>query len=411
MDDYYGMMDNFDRAIEKLKIRRQRVIDGLINCIPLPFPRLRVWLPGIEKKRYIIATANQKVGKSKFVDYVFVYESIFYAIQHPEQLRLKILYFTLEMGSEEKFYEFICHLLFRLDNIRITPTDLKSTSSDKPVPQEILDKIESEKYQFYINKFKEIVTYINDIKNPTGINKYIRSFMLDRGKFHFKKGKAKDEIGNTIEVDMIDYFEYNDPDEYVLVILDNYSNLTLESGMNKMQTIEKMSKYAITLRDQFELNFIAVQHQAQAQEGIENQKLNKLYPSSDGLADCKTTTRDANLVLGLFNPFKYGLREYEQYDITKFRNNIRFLMVLEDRDNGAGGQVCPLFFDGAVSVFTELPQANDSAEINKVINYIDNVVRKRSSYSFLLVSNSINKKVNYLQKWTFSSIFAKFKRK
>ena len=30
----------------------------------------------------------------------------------------------------------------------------------------------------------------------------------------------------------------------------------------------------------------------QAQEGIENQKLNKLYPSSDGLADCKTTTRD-----------------------------------------------------------------------------------------------------------------------
>lgn len=61
MDDYYGMMDNFDRAIEKLKVRRQRVIDGLINCIPLPFPRLRVWLPGIEKKRYNIVTANQKV--------------------------------------------------------------------------------------------------------------------------------------------------------------------------------------------------------------------------------------------------------------------------------------------------------------------------------------------------------------
>lgn len=335
---------------------------------------------------------------------MFVYESIFYAIQHPEQLRLKILYFTLEMGSEEKFYEFLCHLLFRLDNIRISPTDLKSTSAERPVPQEILDLLESERYQFYIDKFKDIVTYINDIKNPTGINKYIRSFMLDRGKFHFKKGKAKDDAGNTIDVDIIDYFEYNDPDEYVLVILDNYSNLTLESGMNKMQTIEKMSKYAITLRDQFELNFTAVQHQAQAQEGIENQKLNKLYPSSDGLADCKTTTRDANLVLGLFSPFKYGLREYEQYDITKFRNNIRFLMVLEDRDNGAGGQVCPLFFDGAVSTFTELPLANNTTEINKVISYIDNVVRKKSSYSFLLVSKDVNKKlkrVAYLKSFMY----------
>lgn len=35
----------------------------------------------------------------------------------------------------------------------------------------------------------------------------------------------------------------------------------------------------------------------QAQEGIENQKLNKLYPSSDGLADCKTTTRDKIVIV------------------------------------------------------------------------------------------------------------------
>ena len=59
---------------------------------------------------------------------MLVYEPFFYAIEHPDQLRLKILYFTLEMGKEEKFYEFLCHLLYRLDKIRISPTDLKSTS-------------------------------------------------------------------------------------------------------------------------------------------------------------------------------------------------------------------------------------------------------------------------------------------
>lgn len=58
---HYLNMKTEDRAIEKLKIRRNRILAGLINCIPLPFPRLRAWLPGIERKRYVIITANQKV--------------------------------------------------------------------------------------------------------------------------------------------------------------------------------------------------------------------------------------------------------------------------------------------------------------------------------------------------------------
>ena len=54
-------LDSFERALQKLKDRRERILSGLINCIPLPFPRLRSWLPGIEKRRYTIVTANQKV--------------------------------------------------------------------------------------------------------------------------------------------------------------------------------------------------------------------------------------------------------------------------------------------------------------------------------------------------------------
>ena len=375
--------DLFDRALENLKVRRQRILDGKINCIPLSFPRLRAYLPGIETRRYNIITANQKVGKSKLADYILVYEPFFYAIEHPDQLRLKILYFTLEMGKEEKFYDFLCHLLYRLDRIRIGPTDLKSTSADKPVPQEILDLIDSERYQKYIRKFKETVTYIDSERNPTGINKYCRNFALSRGKFHFKKIIVKNELGLEEEKEIIDYYEPDDKDEYVLVILDNYSNLMQESGMNKMQTIEKMSKYFITQRDQFNFNITAIQHQAQAQEGIENQKLNKMMPSSDGLADCKTTTRDVNLILGLYNPFKYGLKDYEGYDITRFRNNIRFMQVIEDRDNGAAGQVCPLFFDGAVSVFNELPLPTDKDGITKCLNYIENNIRKPINLVFM----------------------------
>ena len=208
--------------------------------------------------------------------------------------------------------------------------------------------------------------------------------MLTRGVFQYKMGLKRNEFTGEMEQGkVVDYFQYKDENEYILCVLDNYSNLMQESGMNKMQTIEKMSKYAIELRDTFDLNFIAIQHQAQAQEGIENQKLNKLYPSSDGLADCKTTTRDANLVLGLYSPFKYGLQEHEKYDITKFRNNIRFLYVIEDRDYGSAGQICPLFFDGAVSSFAELPLPEQKDQLRQVMEYIDTVVRRKPSVAML----------------------------
>lgn len=404
--------DSFDRALEKLKERRKRILEGKINCIPLSFSRLRAWLPGIEKKRYNIITANQKVGKSKLADYILVYEPFFYVLEHPEQVRLNILYFTLEMGKEEKFYEFLCHLLFRLDNIRISPTDLKSTSADRPVPENVIELLESEKYQRYIDKFKETVIYIDYERNPTGIQKYIWNYMLERGKFHYKTSKRKNaDTGIVEDTQVIDYYEPDDPEGYVLTILDNYSNLSSENGLNKMQTIEKMSKYAIQLRDIFELNFTAIQHQAQAQEGIENQKLNKMMPSSDGLADCKTTTRDANLVLGLYSPYKYGLREYEGYDITQFKNNIRFMQVIEDRDNGAGGQICPLFFDGAVSVYRELPLPNDKNALTEYVTYANSISRKRSSPTFFTVGSKgkSNSNCKGLLKWIKCTIFAGFK--
>lgn len=95
----------------------------------------------------------------------------------------------------------------------------------------------------------------------------------------------------------------DDPEERRIIIIDNASNLSLESNLKLSETINKMSKYGITLKNQLSYIFVLIQHQAQAQEGIENQKLNKLKPSSDGLADCKTTTRDANMVIGLYSPF------------------------------------------------------------------------------------------------------------
>lgn len=333
-------------------------------------------------------------GKSKFCDFLFVYEPLFFILEHPE-VRAKVLYFTLEMSPEEKYNEFLCHLLFRLDGIEISPTELKSTDREHPVDEKIFKLLESDKYQRYIKAFENMVEYIDDVRNPTGINKYCRDYALSHGHLNFKKGKKRDPLTDqVIDADVVDCdnpYTPDDLEERRIIIIDNASNLSLENGLKKMETIDRMSKYGITLRNQLKYIFVLIQHQAQAQEGIENQKLNRLKPSSDGLADCKTTTRDANMVIGLYSPFKYGLREYEGYNITKFRNHIRFMEIIEDRDYGANGQICPLYFDGAVSMFNELPRPDDEAGLQKFYNYLELKKNKTNKSFFMYGINKINK--------------------
>ena len=368
-----------EKYIQNLVDRRQRILDGKLNCIPLAFPRLREVYPGIERRKYNIITSVQKAGKSKLVDKMMVYEPFFYSIEHPDQLKISILYFTLEMGKEEKFYEFLCHLLWKLDKIRCSPTQLKSTDCTKPVPQHILDLINSERYQAHIKKFESMVEYIDTVKNPTGIYRYCKDFAESRGKWHYKDGKIK---SGDIFIDgkVQDYFEQNDPEEYMIVVLDNYANLSSESNMNTKQTIDKMSKYAIELRDKYNFNFTAVQHQALETEGLESRKQNQLEPSSAGLGDAKTSCRDLNTLFGLFSPFKYGIKRWPDnengYDIQKFRNHIRFLKICENRD-GESGYSTALFFDGAISEFIELPPANDTQALEVFYKQIEKINNKK----------------------------------
>ena len=104
--------------------------------------------------------------------------------------------------------------------------------------------------------------------------------------------------------------------------------------------------------------------------------------------------------MGLFSPFKHGLQEYLGYDITKFRDNIRFLEVLTNRDGNMGGIVA-LLFDGATCQFSELPRPDDKEGMRQVYNYIDNVIRNKATHSFFMFSlnNKKRKRFNLLTKF------------
>jgi len=346
----------FQRVYDNIENRRERVLSGKINCIPWNLPRFEEESPGIEQGKYYLPTANSKVGKTQVTDWLFVYNPIQQIIDKGLNIRLKIFYFSLEMSKEEKMLACFANILYIKEGIRISPVDLKSTKSSKVLDEKTLAIIQ--KYRPYFDKIEEVVEFIDDIRHPFGMYDLVRRYALANGKVHTRQINID---GVITEVE--DYYEPNDPDEYVMVIIDHISLISTEKRkgvqLNLHESISVLSSdYLIKLRNRFKYIPVVIQQQSAAQESVENKKANRLKPTMDGLADNKLTARDANVIIGLFSPFRHEIEKYQGYDITFFRDNIRFLEILGGREGG-GGTICPLYFDGAVNYFKELPLPND----------------------------------------------------
>ena len=380
-------MNLVQRTINDLQKRRDHILNGGINCIPSPFPTFREDFSGIEQGKYYVVTAGTKTGKTQFMSYTFLYNSLHYAYNHPDQLRLKIFYYALEESPEDITKRYMSHLLYIKNKQRISTRDLDSIFEDMPVSQETLDALQDSSIKELLDFYEKTVEFPT-AKNPTGVYNDIRKFMEDNGTVHTKIKKFKDELGNIKENPTgFDYYEPNDPNLYVLVILDHLSLVSTEKfpGTNIMMTLkqaaDKLSEYFVELRNKYKITPILVQQQNFELDSLESFKNNKLRPTAQNLADSKYSSRDCNCLLGIFNPMKHELSSYMGYDIKKLRDKCRILEVILNRGGMCGG-LMGLFFDGATCTWKELPGPDDKQGLERVYKYIEQINSPKSIVTF-----------------------------
>lgn len=381
-----------ERVLRNLKEKRQRIINGNINSVPSPFKRFSDDFLGIEQGKFYLITSSTKGAKTQFASFTFIFNLILYAYNNPKKLRVKIFYYPLEETQEDILIRFMSFLLYVLSKrtIRVSTTDLKSIKNDKPLDEKILNILETEEYQSIFKFFEESVIFSTS-SNPTGVYAECKKYAEDHGKTHYRKVIIKDEFtGKPKEVNAFDYYEQDDPDEYRIIFYDHVSLISTERNLTLKQSIDKLSEYCVILRNRYNFSPVIIQQQSFEGEGNEAIKLNKLRPTIANLSDSKYLSRDANVVLGLFSPFKFELRDYFGYNIMKLRDNVRFLEVLVNRGGSPGGIVA-LFFDGAVNYFEELPPPSEIGELTKIYSYLDKLrgIKNKSFFSFKL-----NKKYN-----------------
>ena len=376
--DISGSDNLISAVLGDLKARRDNVVNGGINCIPWPFPRFRIEIPGIEQEQYVVITASEKCGKSQFCSFVYLYHVLDYAFEHRDQCSVHIIYFALEESIQRIIHRYMSYLLWKFDGERIPPTDLRSTSADYPLPEEILDKLNSDKYQERLKFFEENVQFETEDTNPTGILRVCEDYAKSVGTYKSHKKKSRGNIDKDVEV--FDSYVQNDKNHYKICIIDHGGLIDLERGMTLKQSMDKMSEYIVKyLRNRYKFTIAWVQQQAMEAEGLEAIKQKRMTPTVATLGDTKYTARDANLVISLFDPSRFGLSSWLEYaidgpDHNGLQNFARFMKVERGRDGEQGG-VCPLFFDGAVCNFEELPTPDN---VNAVAQYYARVKNNKS---------------------------------
>lgn len=370
-------MSLISRVVDNIKSNRDRVLGGLINCIPIPFPRFRQEFPGIQQKTYYLVSGATKAGKTQITNYLFVYNTLLYAYNNPGKITPKIFYYNLEEDEEDITLRFMSFLLYTLSGIEVNPMDLSSIDERKPLSQSIIDKLESAEYKSILNYYEEHVKFMPS-RNPTGMWKDMTNYANFHGKTLYEDYTYRDDFGRLQTGKKIIGYEPIDPNEYVIIIADHVSLWEKERGMTLKETIDKYSEYCITLRNRYKYIPVAVQQQNIETIGLEAFKADKIRPTMAGLADSKNTGKDCTVMIGITNPHGAGKDNSLGYDITKFKGALRLLEIVLNR-KGQSNSICPLYFNGAVNYYKELPLPTDSNAITKVYNFINNKNNKRIS--------------------------------
>lgn len=356
-------MSLIQRVLENAKERREKILSGKVNCIPSPFKTFRYDFPGVELGTYYLVSGGAKSSKSKITNFLFLFNSILYAYHHPELVRLKVFYALLEEKAENITGKFICYLLYILSDkrIRIDIKTFKSVDEDRILSPEILQLLGTLEYQSILRFFEEHVVFIPD-RNPTGVYHTLEKYAEANGTIHRKKVEG-------YEKEIFDYYEPNDPDEYVLCIIDHISLISCERGMDLRNSIKKLSEYLKIVRNKYNYIPVVVQQQNSESLSLEAFKANKIRPTQKGLADSQDPGKDCDVMLGITSPFSWELKEYLKYDITKLRGYSKFLEIVLGRD-GESNAILGMYFDGATGYYAPLPKYDNIPELNKVYQLI-----------------------------------------
>lgn len=396
-EQYSPSLERINKLIE-LKEQKEQ---GIFTGIPLweSFPNLSEVVPTIDKGQVILECGHSGVGKSMITRYKDIIVPWLFVKKHPElEIDLKFVIFLLE-DDVDRFKDYVISILLYLKyRIKVSPKRLKS-SFKEPLSNDIIDKMKS--LQPALDDLLNRCIIEDSLYNSYGIYKRCRMLSEQWGIHYYVdmingtstvtraeynklkvlpeslKDYSIEELKKSHDINPLEYkifYKYkcyipNNPKQHVIAVFDNINCLNPDEKEKDLKTAMDNFMYGYlrkNLAKHWMWTCVAVQ---QFVGGSEEQAFNykgdniieKLIPNLSFLGDSKLTQRAAHLIFALFDPQRYGIEEFMEYDITRLKKCSRFLFILKNND-GDSNIVIPTLFIGESSYFEELPKPSEMTE-------------------------------------------------
>lgn len=329
------------------------------------FNRLNNYIFGIQKSTYTLIGGLSGTFKTTLCDFM-----ILNAIADADEkgIELDVFYYSFEIDKLSKQCNWLSYVIYQKYDRIISPEKIKGLG-DNRLTEEELNLVNSEIP--YIEKLFERIKFRFKAFHPTGIYNELWKHCSEDGEFNYIN--YQDSEGETKQ--KIDSFKPNNPKKMYLVILDHLLLLKKERGFDDKQTIDKYSAYCLELRNMFGVSFINVSQFNDGLSSVDRAKF-KGVDLSPQMTDFKSTRNpyaDADVVIGIMNPYKLDMDSCLGYDITRLKDSMIMLKIIKNRlskDNIAIG----VYVDAKGGVFKELPRSSEMTD--KIYKQIEDVINK-----------------------------------
>ncbi len=345
--------------------------------IPTPLKKVSKIINNIQQRIYTLIGGNSGTGKTAFVDFNYVLLPYMWYKKNQDKtdIKLKIIYYSMERSKRYKIQKWLCLYLYILSNFKTlldVPTLNGWEGKTKPIDDSLRQQIIS--CETFIEELlsDNIIDIIDGQQNPTGIYKHARDLALENGKEDIIIHKKPDGSSYSEII-----YTPNNKKQYTLVVLDHIGKLKIESEpetkrkYSNKENIDKMSEYLGTLRDRYGFSPVVLSQFNRALSDSQRMRNKEVAPEPDDFKNSGNMYEDCDLSLALFNPFKLKVKEdlgYKPYEFVNKRgyNRFRSMRILKNSygvdDVGVG-----LKFIGECGYFSELPKPDDTVELDKIV--------------------------------------------
>ena len=336
--------------------------EGLNKGLPMGFDRLIQYIPGVQQGTYYLVGGETGSGKTAFTDDAFLYNPYDWFKSHKDSgVDLKVFYWSLEIDKQIKMTKAVCRKLY-LDYNMVTDINYVLSRGKNRISGEVYEAVCG--VRDYFEEMEDVLTIIDGSSHPTAINKFMMAHAESYGNILTKK------VNNGREdIKIFDKYIPNNPNQYVLIIIDHISLMKREQGFNVKSNIDKMSEYLISLRNNFGYSPVVVQQLNRSNTQTDRFKLDMVEPKLSDFKDSGNTQQDANVIMSLFSPRRHELADFRGYDIKKLKDRFRSISILKNRDGGSDVRI-GLQFVGEVGYFQEIPKASEMTDelYRKIVN-------------------------------------------